>query len=103
MADSLGIIVATDKYLDHLVGLTKAARDAGKEVRIFFTAVGVRLAPTAEAQELVNAGAEVTLCEKTYTELGVDKEHGMEINGMSFGSQDDNAENLSLVDRCVVF
>lgn len=103
MADSLGIIVATDKYLDHIVGLTKAARDAGKEVRVFFTAAGVKLVPDEKAQELVSAGANVTVCDKTYTLFELDKTAGKDFEGMLFGSQDDNAENLDLVDRCVVF
>ena len=103
MADSLGIIVATEKYLDHIVGLTKAARDAGKEVRVFFTAAGVKLAPDEKAQELVKAGANVTICDKTYLHFELDKAHGKDINGMLLGSQDDNAENLDMVDRVVVF
>jgi peroxiredoxin family protein len=103
MAESLGIIVATDKYLDHIVGLTKAARDAGKEVRVFFTAAGVKLVPDEKAQELVKAGANVTICDKTYTLFELDKAHGKDFEGMTFGSQDDNAENIDLVDRLVVF
>ncbi len=103
MGESLGIFVTTDKHLDHIVGLTKAARDAGKEVKVFFTAGAVKLCPEDKAQELVKAGAEVSLCELTYTKFGVDKEHGKEINGMLFGSQDDNAANIGIVDKYVVF
>lgn len=103
MAESLGIIVTTDKHLDHIVGLTRAARDAGKEVRVFFTASAVKLCPDEKAQEIVKAGADVSLCEKTYTLFEQDKKHGKEINGMKFGSQDDNAENIGIVDKYVVF
>ena len=103
MAESLGIVVTTEKHLDHIVGLTKAARDGGKDVRIFFTAGAVKLCPTEEAQELVKAGADVSLCRVTYELLELDKQHGTEINGMTFGSQDDNAEIIAAVDRYVVF
>ncbi len=103
MAESLGIVVTTEKHLDHIVGLTKAAKDAGKEVRVFFTAGAVKLCPTEEAQELVKAGADVALCRVTYELLELDKQHGTEINGMTFGSQDDNAEIIAAVDRYVVF
>ncbi len=103
MADSLGILVATDKYLDHIVGLTKAARDAGKEVRVFFTAAGVKLVPDAKAAELVSAGANVVVCDKTYIHFELDKTAGKDFEGMSFGSQDDNAENIEIADRLVVF
>jgi len=99
----LGIFVTTDKHLDHVVGLTKAAREAGKEVRVFFTSVGVKLCPDEKAQEIVNAGATVALCDLTYTQLGVAKEHGKDLNGMTFGTQDNNAENIGQVDRYVVF
>ncbi len=103
MADSLVIIVATDKYLDHIVGLTKAARDAGREVRVFFTAAGVKLVPDEKTAELVKAGADVSICEKTYNLFELDKAHGSEFEGMKFGNQDDNAENIDLADRLVVF
>ncbi len=103
MADSLGIIVATPKYIDHIVGLTKAARDAGKEVRVFFTAAAVKLVPDEKAQELVKAGANVTICEKTYDIFELGNQHGKDFEGMTFGSQDDNAENIDIVDRLVVF
>jgi len=104
MAESLGIVVTTEKHLDHIVGLTKAAKDAGKEVRVFFTSSAVKLCLTEEAQELVKAGADdVALCRVTYEFLELDKQYGTEINGMTLGSQDENAENVDIVDRYVVF
>jgi predicted peroxiredoxin len=103
MADKLGILVSSDKHLDHIVGLTKAAIDKGKEVHVFFTGEGVKLCPDPKAQELVKAGAKVSLCDKTYQGLGLNKEHGDQIEGMEHGSQDNNADIIEEVDRYVVF
>ena len=43
MTESLGILVSTDKHLDHVVNLAKAAHEKGKLVNVFFTGNGVRL------------------------------------------------------------
>jgi hypothetical protein len=37
MAESLGILVSSDKHLDYVAKFTSAAHKKGKAVRIFFT------------------------------------------------------------------
>ena len=53
MADTLGILVNTDKYLDYVVNLTRAAHLKGKEIQIFFTGKGVLLTLKPDFKELV--------------------------------------------------
>jgi hypothetical protein len=43
MADTLGILVTTDKHLDSVVELVNAAHAKGKEVQAFFTGAAVHL------------------------------------------------------------
>lgn len=96
----LGIFVCSDKNQDHIVGLAKAAIAKGNEVQVFYTGPGTVLAP--QSKELVDAGAKVVLCEKTYTGLGINKEHGEKLEGVEHGSQDDNAAIIEEVDKYVV-
>ena len=96
----LGILVCSDKNQEHIVGLTKAAIAKGHEVQLFYTGPGTTLAP--ESKELIDSGAKLMMCEKTYTGLGVDKEHGEKLDGMEHGSQDNNAEMIEQVDKYVV-
>ena len=44
MAETLRIMVSSDKHLDYVINLTRAAHEKGKEVQIFFTGKGVLLA-----------------------------------------------------------
>ncbi|ADK85730.1 conserved hypothetical protein [Desulfarculus baarsii DSM 2075] len=39
----LGILVSSDKHIDHLIGITDAARASGHEVIVFLSAEGVLL------------------------------------------------------------
>lgn len=102
----LGIFVCTDKHMQDVLGLVKAAIAKGHEVRVFFTGPGVKLVPTPEAQELVKAGAEgavdVAMCHHSFEVLGLDKEHEVP-EGIKKSSQDYNAEMLNWADRYVVF
>ncbi|NOZ77499.1 MAG: hypothetical protein GXO65_07600 [Euryarchaeota archaeon] len=99
----LGILVSTDRHLNHVVGLTKAARDKGIGVRIFFTADSVFLTQDPEFQELLDAGAEVAMCDKTYKGFDLDKTFKPELEGVKHSNQDWNARMASQVDRYVVF
>lgn len=99
----LGIFVCSDRHLDHMVGIAKAAIGKGNEVQIFFTGPGVKLSPDPEVQGLVEAGAKVKLCDLTYKKFELDKQYGEELAGIKHGGQHDNAEMIGEVDRYVVF
>ena len=50
--ERLGIFVPTDRHLDHLIGVAKAAKKAGKVLTIFFTHDGVLFTQQAKYPEL---------------------------------------------------
>ena len=56
MSDTLGICVATRNSMQHVVGLAKAARAAGKEVKVFFTGAGVHATQDPRFAELLELG-----------------------------------------------
>jgi peroxiredoxin family protein len=103
IAEKLGILVCTDKYLDHVVGLTKAARAKGKEVQIFFTANAVFLTQDPEFSELLEAGAKVSLCDKTYKGFDLHETYKEKIEGVEHTNQEANAAMAEEVDKYVVF
>ena len=43
MAQKLGVLVSSEEHLDHLIGICKAAHQAGKEVEVFLTNTAPRL------------------------------------------------------------
>lgn len=72
----LGILVPTDKHLDHLIGVAKAAKKAGKVLIIFFTHDGVLLTQEPKYQELAQIisredGDKISLCNVRWEEHGL--------------------------------
>ena len=53
MAEKLGILVSSDNHLDYVINLTRAAREKGKEVELFFTGKGVLLTQSPDFKKLV--------------------------------------------------
>ena len=72
MADKLGIFVASDQHLDHLIGIAKAATKAGKEVTIFLTNRGVLLARHPRFPELEGQG-HLSLCNVNFEAFAMQK------------------------------
>ncbi|MCB2189297.1 MAG: hypothetical protein KQJ78_23005 [Deltaproteobacteria bacterium] len=61
MSKDLGILVSSDRNLEHLIGICQAARRAGKEVTIFLSARGVLLSKDPRFQEM-EACPDISLC-----------------------------------------
>lgn len=104
MADILGILVSSDKYMDHLVSLTQAAHAKGKQVSLFFTGKGVLLTMAPRFKELVGK-AKLSVCDVSFRANGL---HGREkdvpgVGFKDFATQDKNAEMLTQSDRYLVF
>ena len=104
MTDSLGILVSTDKYLDHVVHLATAAHDKGKAVSIFFSGRGVLLTLDPRFKELVGK-ADLAVCDVSFRANGL---HGREkevpgVGFKDFATQAKNAEMLATSDRYLVF
>jgi hypothetical protein len=104
MADTLGILVNTDKYLDYVINLTRAAHKKGKDVQIFFTGKGVLLTMQPAFKELVGK-ARLAVCDVSFRACGL---HGREdevpgVGFKDFATQARNAEMVANMDRYVVF
>ena len=72
----LGIFVPRDENLDHLIGVARAAKKAGKVLTIFFTHDGVLLTQQAKYPELAQIidredGDEISLCNVRWEEHGL--------------------------------
>jgi predicted peroxiredoxin len=96
MTPTLGICVATRRHMAHVVGLAKAAKAAGKEVKIFFTGEGVHLTHDPRFPELIGV-AKVTLCEVSYEANGY---KGKELPGVGFKDFATQGKNAEMVEDC---
>ena len=111
MSGTLGICVATKSRMDHVIGLARAARKAGKEVQVFFTGEGVLLTKDPRFRELLDVAksgsakphGQVTCCEVSYMAQGLTA--GKATSGMrdkDFVTQGKNAEMVEECERYVV-
>ena len=101
MTETLGICVAGDANLHHVIGLTRAAKAAGRSVQIFFTGDGVRLTQDPRFSELIGV-ARVSVCEVSYIANGF---QGKPVEGLvakDFVTQGRNAEMVEGCDRYVI-
>ena len=100
MAEKLGILVSSDKHLDYVVNLTRAANEKGKEVELFFTGKGVLLTQSPDFKNLVGK-ASLKLCDVSFRALGLKGDvPGMEFK--DFATQAKNADLVEKSDRYVV-
>lgn len=101
MADKLGILVSTNKYLDYVIKLTAAAYEKGKDVQIFFTGQGVLLTQDPDWEQLVGK-AKLAICDVSFRANGLSGD----VPGLGFkdfATQARNAEMIAECDRYVVF
>ena len=103
MADTLGILVSSEKHLDYVIGLTEAAHAKGKEVQIFFTGRAVLLTVEPDFKKLVGK-AKLSVCDVSFRANGL---HGREdevpgVGFKDFATQARHAEMVENVDRYVV-
>ena len=111
MSETLGICVTTRKSLPHVLGLAKAARAAGKEVRVFFTGEGVLCTQDpsfATLLEVAKAGSakqhgQVGVCEVSYMANGLQGKPVAGLRDKDFVTQGRNAEMAEECERYVVF
>jgi hypothetical protein len=64
MNRTLGILVNSDRYFGHLLGLARSARKQGFALLVFCTGPGVRAALEPDFHELAES-AEVKFCRKS--------------------------------------
>jgi peroxiredoxin family protein len=100
MAEMLGIMVTRYENLEHIAGMVKSARAAGKAVTIFMTDEGVRFTGDDKFQELLKVdGVEISCCDHSCERLGIHEK----TQGISYGSQYNNAGILHDCTRLLVF
>jgi hypothetical protein len=110
MTPTLGICVATRSRMEHVIGLARAARGAGKEVKVFFTGEGVHLAHDPrfpELLEVARAGSgvphgHVSVCEVSYFANGYKGKAVAGLRDKDFVTQGRNAEMVEECQRYVV-
>lgn len=98
MAKKLGILVNTDKNLEHLVGICDAAERQGVEVSIFVMDDGCSLTRNQKFLALAKKNVKVALCDHSYREKGFDGRVG----GIAHGSQFDHVTIAHECDRFLV-
>ena len=98
--EMLGIMVTKFENLEHIAGVAKAARKAGKTVTIFMTDEGVRFTRDPKFQELLKMdGVEFSCCDHSCERIGIHDK----TEGITYGSQYNNAGMLHDSARIVVF
>ena len=101
--EALGIFVPTDNYIDHLIGVARAAKKAGKALCIFLTHDGVRISQNPRYQELAEiVGSdeidEIALCNVSWEEIGL---KGQPIPaGMGPKDLASQSRHCALIEKC---
>ncbi|WP_136809146.1 peroxiredoxin [Desulfosediminicola flagellatus] len=70
MAKSLGIFVTTEACMPHLMGITKAAKSKGANIKIFFTWKATNLSKDPAFAELCEIADDVSICVDSYQKQG---------------------------------
>jgi predicted peroxiredoxin len=97
----LGIHVNTDKHIEHVIGIAKAAAAKGHEVSVFTMADGERLLEDSRYSELCRiANIKMSYCDHNASHMGIKKELLPE--EITCGSQYNNAVMVSEVDKVIV-
>lgn len=100
MSGTLGMMITRYENLPHIVGIVKAARNAGHAVRIFLTDEGVRFATDPGFLDLPKMdGVDISLCEHNVDLLGIRER----TEGITYGSQYNNAGIIHDSDRVLIF
>lgn len=74
MANSLGIFVTNPDNMQHVMGVTKAAKAKGIKVKLFFTWSGTKLTKDPSWSELVGTADDVAICADSYKKMGYEVE-----------------------------
>ena len=101
MAKSLGVFVSSDKHLDKVIRLTKAARKKDVEVTIFFSHLGTLLTQDPRFGELEGM-AKMALCNVGFESHGL-KPPVPGIGEKDYATQARNGELIEECDRYAVF
>jgi len=97
----LGIHVNSDKHLDHVIGITKAAVSKGHAVTIFTMVEGERLLENPSYTALSDMpGVSMSYCDHNATHMGINK--AAIPQKIVCGSQFNNATMVHETDKVIV-
>lgn len=100
MAEKLGIFVSSDEHLDHLIGISRAATKAGKEVTVFLTNRGVLLSKDPRFSEMEGL-AHISLCNVNFEAFKMEKPVPL-VADKDFATQMRHADMIAECDRYIV-
>jgi peroxiredoxin family protein len=95
---NLGIFVTSTKNMAHVMGIAKAAKDKGNDVKVFFTWKGTLLAKDPQFPELCNI-AEVAICADSYKKMGYDPQADIP-EGLDEKQMSTQAKHGYIIDDC---
>jgi len=101
MGKSLGIFVSSDRHLDKIIALCKAAKRKDVEVSIFFTHLGTLLTQDPRFSELQGL-AKMSLCNVGFESHGL-KKPVPGLTDKDYATQARHGEMIEECDRYVVF
>lgn len=70
MAKSLGIFVSSPKSMPHVIGIVKAAKAKGSNVKVFFTWKATTLSKDPAFPSLCGLADDVSICVDSYQKQG---------------------------------
>ena len=95
---NLGIFVTNNKNMAHVMGITKAAKAKGNDVKVFFTWKGTLLAKDPQFPELCTI-AEVAICADSYKKMGYDPQADIP-EGLDEKQMSTQAKHGYIIDDC---
>ena len=95
---NLGIFVTNTKNMAHVMGITKAAKAKGNDVKVFFTWKGTLLAKDPQFPELCTI-AEVAICADSYKKMGYDPQADIP-EGLDEKQMSTQAKHGYIIDDC---
>lgn len=101
MPKTLGIFVSSDKHLDKIIGLCRAAQGKGIEVRIFFSHLGTLLTQDPRFKDLEGL-AKLSVCEVGFESHGL-KPPVTGLGEKDYATQSRHGEIIADCDRYISF
>lgn len=101
MTKRLGIYVTSDRYMDKILEVCRAARKKGVETQVFFTHTGTRLCVDPRMEELREL-ASLALCKVGFEGHALDPSQA-KLEPRAFASQAWHAEMIYDCDRYLTF
>ena len=101
MGKILGVYVSSERHLDQLIELCRAAHRKGVEVRLFFTHRGTRLCTDPRIKQLEGI-ARIALCKVGFEDNHIERAESP-LDDKVFSSQSWHAEMIYDCDRYISF